>query len=278
MKRVLSLLLLIPFLVTQAWALHGGPYESAFGNSQSFLAGTYGVSLQGQSQYQQTNDGDSSTGILAFTVPNVGLASGRVLIFESGYMYMGSAQGHVDFRSGKISLLSQLSHYSVNVATTGVSQASIAVIDSMLSGVINLNLSLNYFSGLVEATGTADYTLNNTLVAQDSITTISGGSVTTSVQQFNVTLATSGTPGTRPDTHVIVDPTTMTDPGTTNPNRDIAASVSHYLRLVADGVREGTDTTAIPAFTAPSTATSFQVDAPAATGTTGTTGTTKTGG
>ena len=47
MIRVLSLLMLIPLLSTQVWAIRGGPYDAFLSRSLTAIAGTYGVAMRG---------------------------------------------------------------------------------------------------------------------------------------------------------------------------------------------------------------------------------------
>jgi hypothetical protein len=169
MKRALSLLLLVPFLTTQAWALLGGPFDGINGRSQAALAGTYGVILSGN----VLNDSDpkkeeqpvnpETTGIMALSVPNAGMATGRVLVFAQGLMYLGNAQGLVDRRNGKVSLVSQVSHYVARAVSDGITTRTGVTIDAILSGKMNLSMSLDYMSGLIELDGSASYYRSKTL-------------------------------------------------------------------------------------------------------------------
>lgn len=194
MKRVLSLLLLIPFLVTQAWAIRGGPYDSPLGISQAALSGTYGIALQGTVDADETQNTDamSTTGALAISVPTSGMVTGRVLIFDKGLMYFGAGQGLVDPRSGSMKLLAQASHYTVVNANNN---AANPMVDYILSGQINLNLDVDYFSGLIVASGDAVFASYDTVppsVQQNSTSTTS----TTSTATVNgADSATTGTNG-----------------------------------------------------------------------------------
>ena len=221
MKRVLSLLLLIPFLVTQAWAIRGGPYESGVGTSQASLAGTYGISLQG-TETAGVNC-ISTTGILTLAVPLGGLVKGSIVIFDKGLMYLGTSFGHLDVRSGKMKLLAQASHYAV-IAIQNTMYTP--VVDYNLSGQVNLDLSVDYFSGLIVATGGATFARSEPLAAQvtnnaatDSVTktttnstgTATTGPKATSVQKTNVVTVIE------PDGSTTTITTTETS-GTTGPD------------------------------------------------------------
>ena len=178
MKRVLSLLLLIPFLTVQAWALRGGPFEGLNGRSQSALAGMYGVVLTGDvlldEEGKAVDEKDKkvkpvnpeTTGIMAMSVPGAGMASGRILIFAQGLMYLGNAQGVVDSRSNKLTLVSQVSHYVAHTVTDGITRQSGVAVDAILSGKMDLSLSLDYVSGLIEVGGTAAYFRYDPLLAK----------------------------------------------------------------------------------------------------------------
>ena len=161
MKRVLSLLLLIPFLVTQAWAIRGGPFESSLGNSQASLAGTYGISLQG-TEVAGANS-ISTTGILVLSVPVAGLVKGALVIFDKGLMYVGTSFGNLDSKSGKMRLLAQASHYAV-IAIQNTMYTP--VVDYNLSGQVNLDLSVDYLSGLIMASGNATFARSEPLAPQ----------------------------------------------------------------------------------------------------------------
>ncbi|MCX8510779.1 MAG: hypothetical protein ORN83_03385, partial [Chthoniobacteraceae bacterium] len=216
MNRVLSLLLLVPFLITQVLTVapafaRGGPFDDLLSKSASALAGTYGVALTGVGdttndyQWQKStkdpnnvtdvpNKGEvptnashlpasNVTGVMAMSLPATGMATGRVLLFKEGLMYVGTAQGVLDSRSGKIRLLSQLTHYFLRIGTDGVQGATnLETIDSMYTGQINLNLAIDYFSGLIEATGDARFSEYNPFMS----------STTTSVLPIATSVTTQG--------------------------------------------------------------------------------------
>jgi hypothetical protein len=190
MKRVLSLLLLIPFLTVQAWALRGGPYDGLNGRSQSALAGTYGVVLSGNVLFNEAEKSAApvnpeTTGIMAMSVPGAGMASGRILIFAQGLMYLGNAQGVVDQRSNKITLVSQVSHYVAHLVTDGITRQSGVAVDAILSGKMDLQLSLDYFSGLIEVGGTATYFKYDPLLAQVVLDTNTSTAVNSAASNQN---------------------------------------------------------------------------------------------
>jgi hypothetical protein len=223
MKRVLSLLLLIPFLVTQSWAMRGGPYDSPLGNSQAALSGTYGIALQGvQGAGEVANpDALSTTGALAVSVPTSGLVTGRVLIFDKGLMYIGAGQGLVDPRSGSMKLLAQASHYSLfNANTTSVAP----MVDYILSGQVNLNLNVDYFSGLIVATGDAVFASYDTFpesVQQTSVTTTSTSNTGTTGDGVTTQTSANGTTVKRENVATIIEPdgsTTTVTTTTTGPD------------------------------------------------------------
>jgi hypothetical protein len=303
MNRVLSLLLLVPFLITQVlpvtpiWA-RGGPYDDMMSRTQSALAGTYGVALTGsagtyswQDAKTQTPDDTNSsvTGVMALSLPAVGMATGRVLLFKEGLMYMGTAQGMADNRNGTMKLLSQLSHYFVRIGTDGSTQTSSAVIDSIYSGQINLTLAVDYPTGLIEASGDARFSEYNPLVQSVSTSTSTKTTNSDGTGPGNTTTTTSGNSTTSSNTAVITEAdgsttTTTTSKTTAVSSVDTSAdtvtvSTKNYdtstqsgtdtkrklldLQMSASGVRQSPTVTNIAAFAAPSLATSFQVDSAA---------------
>lgn len=219
MNRVLSLLLLVPFLITQVLTVtpafaRGGPYDDMLSTSQSTLAGTYGVALTGDNyHWDDLQNSSSVTGVMALSVPAVGIATGRVLLFDRGLMYMGTAQGITDTRSGKMRLLSQLSHYIVFFSPDKGVTPSTAMVDSIYSGQIDLQLSVDYLSGLIQAEGSARF--SDFYAEANPIIT---------ARQANQT--------------------------------------STNLQMSASGMRQSATVATIAAFTLPSLATSFQIDAP----------------
>jgi hypothetical protein len=197
MKRVLSLLLLVPFLTVQAWALRGGPYDGLNGRSLSALAGMYGVVLTGNVELNEAGlpkdptkpeedpVNPETTGVMVMSIPGSGMASGRILIFAQGLMYLGNAQGIVDQRSGKIALVSQVSHYVSRVATNGLTTQSGIAVDAILSGKMDLALSLDYISGLIEVAGGAKYFRYDPLLAKVVLDTNTSSAVNNAVSNQN---------------------------------------------------------------------------------------------
>ena len=197
MKRVLSLLLLVPFLTVQAWALRGGPYDGLKGRSLSALAGMYGVVLTGNVELNEAGRpkdptkpeedpvNPETTGVMVMSIPGSGMASGRILIFAQGLMYLGNAQGIVDQRSGKIALVSQVSHYVSRVATNGLTTQSGIAVDAILSGKMDLALSLDYISGLIEVAGGAKYFRYDPLLARVVLDTNTSSAVNNAVSNQN---------------------------------------------------------------------------------------------
>ncbi len=186
MKRVLSLLLLIPFLVTQAWAIRGGPFESSLGNSQASLAGTYGISLQG-TEVAGANS-ISTTGILVLSVPVAGLVKGALVVFDKGLMYVGTSFGNLDSKSGKMRLLAQASHYAV-IAIQNTMYTP--VVDYNLSGQVNLDLSVDYLSGLIMASGDATFARSEPLAPQVTNNAATNAASSTTTAGTSATAATN---------------------------------------------------------------------------------------
>ncbi len=317
MKRVLSLLLLVPFLITQVLTVapafaRGGPYDDMMSRRQSTLAGTYGVALTGSyaapseidasagklnwekgTQFTPDPTSDSSiTGVLAFSIPALGLASGRMLLFDRGLMYLGTAQGMADSRDGTVTLLAQLSHYFVRSNTDGATQPTdSSAVDSIYSGQIKLSLSLDYFTGVIQAFGDAKFTEYSPLTGSVSVSTTtkttddtgSGPGISTTSTTSDTSGSTNTATSTEADgsTTALTTGSTKTDTTTSTSantktttiksfNTDTQASTDakRYqlaLQLTASGVRQSTTVSNIAAFTVPSAATSFQINSPTAT-------------
>jgi len=246
MNRVLSLLLLVPFLITQvlnvapAWA-RGGPFDDMLSRSLPALAGTYGVSLAGTGP-----NATSATGVLALTLPAVGIATGRALLFNAGRMYIGTAQGLLDPRTGKLALLSQLSHYFVRTATDVTTQISSVIVDSIYSGQIDLNLSVDDLTGLVEAVGSAVYLEYNPMIG-------------TTTQQTVSTTPTATTATNASKNSTLTDATTASSNGSTNAttiataNGSTTASSNGSTAAQSDGLTTATSTSASPTTAASAT-------------------------
>jgi hypothetical protein len=315
MKRVLSLLLLIPFLTVQAWAWRGGPFELFI--VRSAYAGTYGVYLDGKSSVgsndfmSAANDG-TAVGVMTISVPGSGFVSGRVLMFNAGMIYLGNAQGVL--RAGnvkspepaKLNLIQQMSHYTARTTYNGVQKQGDVVVDLILSGTLDLELSTNYFTGLVEASGGGKLYKFETMLSEvktdqetktglDSTQNNSGVTTTSTSSTTNTTTDASGATTTTIDTTTTTGPSSLTnetDSTTTTtqtlkyePNAvrqpPVAAS-SAFITLAAIGYREDTTVAVVPPFAPPSEQTHFNIEVPVANngggGTGGTGGTGTTGG
>ncbi len=168
---MLSLLLIIPFLTVQAWALSGGAYDRFYARSMSSLSGTYGLVLSGDVLQNEANPSadpinPETTGVMTMVIPASGMATGRLLVFAQGLMYLGNAQGTVEPLSGKITLLSQVTHYVARTVSDGITKQSGVTIDAVLSGKMNLGLKLDFLSGLIEIGGDATYYKFNPLLTK----------------------------------------------------------------------------------------------------------------
>lgn len=275
MKRVLSFLLLIPFFVTQAWAIRGGPYDSPFGYSQAPLSGTYGVSLDRSldpvvdlsnpasvaAGRLPENDPLSSllstTGVMTISVPTSGLTQARVLVFERGLFYFGSAHGRLDFRTGQMRLLAQLSHYLTAdvLDITGLS-GSFLIVDYMLSGQIDLQLSMDYFSGIIQVDGSAVLALTNLPLGFNENTPDLPGTKTTqitttlsdTVPNFSINGGTLQTTTNSTQQTVDYHPEAFDD----------SRKPTMVIYLSANGVREDSVPITLPTFEAPTQETAFQ--------------------
>jgi hypothetical protein len=314
MKRVLSLLLLIPFLTVQAWALRGGPYESML--ARSAYAGTYGVAIEGTSTTptQSTNsDYDASlvnanqqpvVGVMTLSVPSAGSPSGRVLIFNAGLMYLGNAQGTLNAGNvtqpakAKMTLLQQLSHYTVRTASNGVQKQGDAVVDLILSGPMIMEAQINYFTGIIELNGTGKLykylpmmrevqietvTETQQTASPGDLATVTSSTTTTQTTTNDAGETTTNTTSTQTTTQVPTTSVTTTSGKQTqnfNPasvRQPAVAGGSVFMELAAVGFREDANPSSPAPFTPPSDQTFFQIDIPLA-ATTGGGGGGNTGG
>jgi hypothetical protein len=328
MKRALSLLLIIPFLTVHVWAISGGPYDRMI--SRSSYSGTYGVTLTGESNvfgtfaddlgtssapkartskdpilndadnFLRNTNGQACVGVMTMVVPNSGSVTARMLLFNAGMMYLGNAQGVLNAGNNKqpgaakMTLLQQMSHYTVRTTSTGIQNQGAAVIDLMLSGPLNLDLSVDTQTGLIEITGNGQLYKNAPMLSAvkvDTSTTASSGNEST---EQSVTRSTnSNTSNSVTDaTGAIV--TTNEAEATTGPsgnqttngsNSSVVVSQNYdpnsvrqapttalevFMNVTAVGYREGTDVAALPPFQIPTDDTFFQIDIPLiATGATG---------
>lgn len=316
MTRMLSFLLIFPLFCTQAWAIRGGPYDGLQWRGLSALAGTYGVAMRGmrqdgttrewstkttekptdplnpgQSEYANpdpaTDDVVSTTAVLYLTVPATGICSGQILLFHKGLMYFGSTTGMVERRSMKITLLSELSHYSVYsgavytqrtvvdatsgsaaVQATGLGIVSNprAILDFMLAGQIDLDISMDNFTGLVNLDGFANY--------------VEVGSTTQTTQHFRRSILrdltfisdTAGVvnSGNNAVQDVVPSPQAGLNGGI-SPVGDAGLSntsvkLFNGVKLKATGARQSTDVTPAQTFITPSAGTNWQIGIPIAGG------------
>ena len=316
MIRVLSFLLIFPLLCTQAWAIRGGPYDGLQWRGLSALAGTYGVAMRGMRkdttsgqwstkttqkvtdpsnpelvEYENpdpsTGDVVSTTAVLYLTVPATGICSGQILLFHRGLMYFGSATGMVERRSMKVTLLSELSHYSVYsgavytqrtvldaasgsaaIQATGLGLVSNprAILDFMLAGQIDLDISMDNFTGLVNLDGFANYVevgsttettehfrrsiLRDLTSISDKVGVVNAGN---NAVQDVVPLPQAGANG------AISPPG---DAGLSNTN----VTLFNGVKLKATGARQSTDVTPAQTFITPSAGTNWQIGIPIAGG------------
>jgi hypothetical protein len=179
MTRVFSLLLLVPFLTVQAWALQGGPFDGFNGRSMGAFAGTYGVVMNGTQDL-------SDTGIMTMSIPASGMLQSRVLIFSKGLMYLGNSMGTMDQRTGSITMMSQMSHFASRVVTDGIQKQSGVFVDSMLTGKMGMKLILNYFSGMLEVSGDAMYYAYDPMLSNVALTVTTETGTNNKVQNQNV--------------------------------------------------------------------------------------------
>ena len=99
MKKVLSLLLPIVFLQSQAFALSGGP---VFGTGQASFVGTYAGALIPQFENTVTQCSNAAIGLFTLGQPDVGPATGSFVAFINGAAFIGVISGIIDPDGGTI--------------------------------------------------------------------------------------------------------------------------------------------------------------------------------
>jgi hypothetical protein len=308
MIRMLSFLLIFPLFCTQAWAIRGGPYDGIQWRGLSAIAGTYGVAMRGMRQDDitrqwstkttgkqidptdassmvyfnpdpGTDDVVSTTAVLYLTVPATGICSGQILLFHKGLMYFGSATGMIERREMKITLLSELSHYSiysgaiytqrealdinggsagVQATGLGITAAPRAILDLMLAGQIDLDISMDYFTGLVNVDGFANYIEVGSNQKTDE-------SHYRSVMRDLVTVTNLDTNGGG-NLNLTMNAVESVVPWPGGDSADNEKLTPYGVKLKATGARQSTDVTPQQAFVTPSAGTSWQIGAPVAGG------------
>lgn len=105
MQKLLSLLLALVFLQSQAFALSGGPDYS--GNGNGSVTGTYSGVLIPQAlnleiEEAEVNTASTSVGIFSISQPDVGVATGAMLLFVDGAAFNCTVTGVIDPGSGEL--------------------------------------------------------------------------------------------------------------------------------------------------------------------------------
>ncbi len=351
--------MLIPLLSTQVWALRGGPYDSILTRSLTAIAGTYGVAMRGMRKdfknvsthdnwtttttpktadpsdplskivYYEPDPGSddivSTTAVLYLTVPATGICSGKVMLFHRGLMYFGTTTGLVERRSMKITLLSELSHFTIlsgatfgsresfvtpptinpnlddddddnndgnavitspnqtinvippapptgsptnaglgpdNISGLGVLATPKAIIDLMLAGEINLDISVDYFTGLINVDGFANYVEVGSDVHTEQIPNYGSDprdrrqGIRRSVFRDVVSMKTETvTDGTSNSTTKVA----MLDESRVIQPENTSLFVLNGVKLKATGARQSTDTTPQRPFITPTASTAWQI-------------------
>jgi hypothetical protein len=222
----------------------------------------------------------STTAVLYLTVPATGICSGKILLFHKGLMYFGTATGMIERREMKITLLSELSHYSVYSGATYTQRTSLdvtsgsaqgsqvginaiprAILDLMLAGQIDLDISMDSFTGLVNLDGFANYV---EVGSNQNTTQFFRRSVLrdlTEVTETNGILNTTS----NPVQNVVLTPeVNQTISGAGTRNDDL--TLFNGVKLKATGARQSTDITPVQGFITPSAGTSWQIGLPVAGG------------
>jgi hypothetical protein len=272
----------------------------------------------------------STTAVLYLTVPATGICSGKVMLFHRGLMYFGTTTGLVERRSMKITLVSELSHFTImsgatfgsrqtfvsdttvisnptftinsgtntggtllatgsggtvsflppsrtqtnaglapdSVAGLGALGAPKALLDLMLAGEINLDLSFDSLTGLINVDGFANYVE----VGSDNHTTnISNyGSHTRDPRQGirrsvfrDVVTMKAEEPEIDPLTGQKADSTmttvTMFDESRVIQPENTSLFVLNGVKLKATGSRQSADVTPQRPFVTPTAGTAWQI-------------------
>ena len=150
MKKVLSLLVAFVFLQTQTWALSGGPFQGQTGAS---TIGTYaGVMIPSIVNVAVAGAPlrSSSIGLFSFAQPQVGLATGALLIFINGTGFVGTITGIIDPEDGTLKAV---------IDTTSVYTVAVPV--GLLGATVNV-------SGFAQGNMEAEITSNQSFGAANS--------------------------------------------------------------------------------------------------------------
>ena len=103
MKRVLSFLLMIVFLqaqVSTAFAKRGGP--DIVGTQNVDTIGTFAGVLIPTSTTSATGSSANSIGLFSLGVPDAGVATGSMVMFDQGISFNGTITGVADPLNGKL--------------------------------------------------------------------------------------------------------------------------------------------------------------------------------
>lgn len=266
----------------------GTPMEGGLRYSQ--IAGTYGVTLSGVN-----TDHESTTGTMLLSVASRGLSVGKVILFDQGLIYIGSASGVMQYAASALkdpavfgasarsstsvpagkgtgTLVCQMAHYAVRVQSDGSSGSPATFLDGMMNGILSVRMepSFHWATVLVEGTGSLwryETRLSNVVNTQISRT---GDNQVDSPGSNPSTFTTTITiPGSEPgDLSNLVQGGKIPDAGNSDwqstngfesPNLINMDQKQAYLTLALDGELQSETTTAISAFRTPSDATSWGV-------------------
>lgn len=221
------------------------------------------------------NDNDvSTTAVLYLTVPNSGIVNGKIMLFHKGLMYIGTSTGMVERRRMSILMLSELTHYIVLSGTefrqtiasnspsanpqssqayfqsVGLNGAPRTVMDSMLAGQIDLTLSLNQFTGLINVDGWANYVE----VGAESPSPLSTGTLSSITRDMVTSLISVNNGAFSGGTW-----STMQTPEKVKQPQNTKVNGLNGLKLKAEGCRNTTETVALANFIAPRSGTYWQI-------------------
>ncbi len=167
MKKVLSSLLVLVFLHTQAFALSGGPvFNTGGGPDQGAFVGTYSGVLMpnGLDETDTSTNSDSSTssvGLFSFAQPTVGVATGALVVFIDGAAFNCLLTGVIDPLDGSFrGVIDGLSTFTVGIFTpqTNVNNGvtTTTFVREEFSVFASGNVDAEVFAGIggVSSTGT----------------------------------------------------------------------------------------------------------------------------
>ncbi len=190
MKVIFPLLLCYVLMISQGYALSGGP---VFTNSSVAVSGTYSGTLGGITPSDPDHPSTITLGLFVISVPTVGLATGTFILFAKGFTYTGSIEAVADPRSGLFSGLVNAQHYDLEPTSfSDGTSGTIKVEDADASGAISATIH-SRSNGSARLSGSAVLTVTpvgtSTFTRSTIVLNVSGFQQSASA----VTLSTTGT-------------------------------------------------------------------------------------